>query len=237
MRGIKHLRGYGPDDNRHAVELFQQAMDLDPDYALARAYRAFADVVMHGYADAPDGVLAQALSLAASAVELDDSDGRCHWILGVIHVYRGELSSAERHYQRAITLNPNDANVIAGLGRHLAFLGRPEEGIDRIREAMRLNPYHPEWYWNQLGMVLYAARKYADAAEAFARVTRPGFWVLCRLAGCYAQMGRMSEAVVTADRARQLRPEFSLAKLRMPMWSPAEAEHIKEGMRRAGLPE
>ena len=54
LRGIKHLRGYGPDDNRRAVELFQQAMDLDPDYALARAYRAFADVVLHGYGDAPD---------------------------------------------------------------------------------------------------------------------------------------------------------------------------------------
>jgi TolB-like protein/Flp pilus assembly protein TadD len=237
LRGIKHLRGYGPEDNKHAVELFQQAMDLDPDYALARAYRAFADVVMHGYADAPDAVLAQALSLAASAVELDDGDGRCHWILGLIHVYRGDLRSAGQHYQRAITLNPNDANAIAGFGRHLAFLGRPEEGIDRIREAMRLNPYHPEWYWNQLGMVLYAARKYSDAAEAYGRVTRPGFWVLCRLAGCYAQMGRMSEAAAAADKARELRPNVSIAKLRMPMWPPAEAEHIREGLRKAGLPE
>jgi TolB-like protein/Tfp pilus assembly protein PilF len=235
LRGIKHLRGYGPDDNRRATELFRQAMELDPDYALARAYRAFADVVTHGYADAPDSVLAQALSLATSAVELDDGDGRCHWILGVVHVYRGELDSAERHYQRAIALNPNDANAIAGFGRHLAFLGRPEEGIDRIREAMRLNPYHPEWYWNQLGMVLYAARKYTDAVEAYARVTRPGFWVLCRLAGCYAQMGRMAEAVATADKARRLRPEFSVANLRMPMWSPAEAEHIKDGLHKAGL--
>lgn len=237
LRGIKHLRGYSPDDNKRAVELFQQAVDLDPDYALARAYRAFADVVMYGYADAPDAVLAQALSLATSAVELDDGDGRCHWILGLIHVYRGDLSSAERHYQRAIALNPNDANAVAGFGRHLAFLGRPEEGVDRIREAMRLNPYHPEWYWNQLGMVLYAARRYSDAAEAYSRVTRPGFWVLCRLAGSYAQMGRMAEAAATADKAHRLRPDFSIKTLRMPMWTPAEAEHIKDGLRKAGLPE
>jgi TolB-like protein/Flp pilus assembly protein TadD len=237
LRGIKHLRGYGPDDNKCAVELFQQAIDLDPDYALARAYHAFADVVLHGYADAPSAVLDRALSRAASAVQLDDGDGRCHWILGVIHVYRGDLNTAERHYRRALALNPNDANVIAGLGRHLAFLGRPEEGVDRIREAMRLNPYHPEWYWNQLGMVLYAARKYADAAEAFGRVTLPGYWVLCRLAGCYAQMGRMSEAAAAAAEARRLRPDFSLATLRFPQWGPTEAEHIKEGLRKAGLPE
>jgi hypothetical protein len=45
----------------------------------------------------------------------------------------------------------------------------------------------------------------------------------------------MAEAVATADKARRLRPEFSVANLRMPMWSPAEAEHIKDGLHKAGL--
>src|SRR5262245_24302839 len=237
LRGIKHLRGYGPDDNRCAVELFQQAMDLDPDYALARAYRAFADVVLHGYGDAPDAVLAQALSLAQTAIDLDAGDGRCHWILGAIHVYRGDWRNAEQHYQRAVALNPNDANAICSSGRMLARRGQIQEGIDRIREAMRLNPYHPEYYWQHLGSVLYTARKYADAAEAFGRMTRPGYWVLCRLAGCYAQLGRMDEATEAAAAALRLRPDFSLAKVRLRELDAAQAEHIKDGMRRAGLPE
>jgi tetratricopeptide (TPR) repeat protein len=236
LRGIKHLRGYGPDDNRRAVESFQQAIDLDPEYALARAYRAFADVVLHGYADAPDEILDQALALATTAVELDDNDSRCHWLLGVIQRYRGDLRSAERHYQRAITLNPNDANVVVGCGRLLAFRGQIEEGIDRIRDAMRLNPYHPDWYWVNLGSVLYEARKYADAAEAFGQVTRPGYWILCRLAGCYAQLARMNEATEMAANALRLRPDFSVAKLRLRECHAAEAEHIREGMRKAGLP-
>jgi TolB-like protein/cytochrome c-type biogenesis protein CcmH/NrfG len=236
LRGIKHLRGYGPDDNRRAVELFQQAIDLDPDYALARAYRAFADVVMHDYSGAPDAVLTQAQSLASSAVDLDGGDGRCHGILGAIHLYRGDLSSAERHYQRAIALNPNDANSIAGFGRVLAALGRPQEGIDRIREAMRRNPYHPDWYWGVLGAVLYQTRRYADAAEALGRVTRPGHWNLCCLAACAAQMGRTEEAAAAAAEAHRLRPDFSLARQRLSRWN-ADAEHIIEGMRKAGLPE
>jgi TolB-like protein/Flp pilus assembly protein TadD len=237
LHGIRYLWGYGPDDNRRAVELFQQAIDLDPDYALARAYRAFSDVVMHGYADAPDAVLARALALASTAVEIDDNEGRCHWILAMIHGYCGDLTGAERHYQRAIALNPNDANAIAGSGTLLAFLGRPEEGIDRIREAMRLNPYHPEWYWGDLGIVLYAARRYADAAEAFCRRAHKGYWPLIRLAACYAQMGRMEEAATAAAEARRLRPAFSLAKLRFPQWGPIETNHILEGLRKAGLPE
>jgi len=236
LRGIKHLRGYGDDDNKRAVEHFQQAMDLDPNYALARAYRGFADVVMHGYADAPDAVLAQALSLAASAVEIDDNDGRCHWVLAMIHGYRGDLDSEAQHYQRAIMLNPNDANAIAASGVSLAALGRPEEGVDRIREAMRLNPYHPEWYWTDLGMVLYAARRYADAVEAFGRRKSPGYWILSRIAACQAQMGQTEAAAATVSEVLRLRPDFSLGKLRLNGWRPAEADHIREGMRKAGLP-
>jgi adenylate cyclase len=156
--------------------------------------------------------------------------------VGVIQRYRGDVRSAERHYQRAITLNPNDANVVVSCGRLLAFRGKIEEGIDRIRDAMRLNPYHPEWYWVNLGSALYEARKYADAAEAFGQVTRPGYWIFCRLAGCYAQLGRMDEATAMAGNALRLRPDFSVANLRLRECHAAEAEHIREGMRKAGLP-
>jgi len=236
LRGIKHLRGYAPGDNERAVELFQQAVDLDPNYALARAYRAFAEVVRHGYSDAPDEILDRALALATTAVELDEGDGRCHFLLGIIQRYRGDVRSAERHYQRALALNPNDANVIVATGALLAYRGHFEEAIDRVREAMRLNPYHPEWYWVNLGSVLYQAGKYADAAEAFGRVTGPGYWVHCRVAGCYAELDRMSEAKEAAANALRLRPDFSVAKLRLRECQPAVADRIREGLRKAGLP-
>ncbi len=236
VRGIKHLRGYGIDDNKRAVELFQQAIDLDPDYALARAYRALADVVIHDYS-APDAVLSQALSLASTAVELDGGDGRCHWVLGTLHRFRGDLESAERHYQRAIALNPNDANAIASFGALLASLGRPEEGIDSVREAMRLNPYHPDWYWSVLGHVLFTERRYADAAEAYGRMTRRGFWALCFVAACFAQIGRKEEAVAAVTAARGLRPNLSLANLRLSKMYAADAEHIIESLHKAGLQE
>jgi TolB-like protein/cytochrome c-type biogenesis protein CcmH/NrfG len=236
LRGLKHLRGYGPDDNKRAVELFQQAIDLDPNYARARAYRASADVILHGYSDAPDDVLDRALALVTTALELDESDGHCHRLLGAIQRYRGDMDSAERHYLRALEINPNDANVVVGCGRLLAYRGHLEEGIDRIREAMRLNPYHPEWYWVNLGSVLYEAERYADAAAAFGRVTAPGYWVICRIAGCYAQLGRMNEAKEAAASALRLRPDFSVANLRLRECQPAVAERIRDGLRKAGLP-
>jgi hypothetical protein len=78
LRGMKHRRGYGPEDNQLAIGLFQQAMDLDPNYALARAYRGLAEVVQHGYEDAPAEILQHALDMATTAVEMEDDNGRCH---------------------------------------------------------------------------------------------------------------------------------------------------------------
>lgn len=236
LRGIKHLRGYGPDDNKRALELFRQAMDLDPDYALARAYRALAEVIIHDY-NAPDQVFAEALSLASTAVDLDDGDSRCHWILAQIHRLCGDFASAERHYRRAITLNPNDANAIAGFGRMLASVGQHDDAVDRVRESMRLNPYHPDWYWQVLAAVLHSAGRYADAAEALGRAARRGFWSRCYLAACLAQMGRMDEAAAAVAEARRLRPDCSLAKMRSRDLSAADAERLIDGLRKAGLPE
>ena len=230
LRGIKHLRGYDPDDNRRAAAFFQQALDLDPGYALAYAYRALAELILRDYVDAPE-----TLSLASKAVELDGDDSRCHWILGAIHSYRGDAASAERHYRRAIALNPNDASAVIAFGQLLVSLGHRDEGLDRIREAMRLNPYHPEWYWLQLGTALYAVRRYADAVEALGHVTRPEYWGLCYLAASLAQAGRMEEAAAAAAKARQRRPDFSLANMRLDEWNTTDAEHIVEGLRKAGL--
>lgn len=236
LRGLKHLRGYGPDDNACAVALFQQATEIDPDYARARAYRAFADVVLHGYSDAPDDVLDRALAQAASALELDESDARCHFLIGIIQRYRGNIDSAERHYQRALELNPNDADVVVSYGRIVGYRGHLEEGIDLVLQGMRLNPYHPDWYWVNLGAVLYEAGKYADAAMAFGRIKSLGYWAMCRLAGCYAELGRLDEARQLATSALRLRPNFSVATLRLRECPPAIADRIREGLRKAGLP-
>ncbi|MGH6960817.1 MAG: hypothetical protein ACREE7_10055, partial [Dongiaceae bacterium] len=72
---------------------------------------------------------------------------------------------------------------------------------------------------------------------AYRHKSRPGYWVLARLAACYAQMGRMAEAAAAAAEVRKLRPDFSCEKLRRAGWNAADTEHILEGMRKAGLPE
>jgi TolB-like protein/cytochrome c-type biogenesis protein CcmH/NrfG len=238
LRGIKHLRGYAPGDNERAIELFQQAMELDPDYALARAYRGFADIVAHNYDHAPPEILQRALKMASAAVAMDPYNGRCHWLLGVVHLYCGNYEEQERHNQRALALNPNDANALFLSGPILARRGRFEEGIGRMREAMRLNPYHPEWYWTTLGNFFYFAHRYEDALEAYKHRTDPGYWAMARIAACYGQLGRTEEARAAAAQVLRLKPDFAISKDHGTWASDQrDVKDIQEGMRKAGLPE
>ena len=237
LRGVKHLRGFGPEDNQRALDLFKQAVDLDPDYALARAYLGFADVVLNDYDAAPRHILERAKLMAQEAVEMTPDDSRCHWLLGMICGSAGDLEEEERHYSQALALNPHDANILSTNGILLGMLGRSDEGIDSIREAMRLNPYHPEWYWVDLGVVLYAAKRYEDALEAFKKSLRPQVWLLSRIAACYAQLGRMPEAAKAVAEVMKKDPNFSVSRQRVGGWMLQSVSHLREGMIKAGLPE
>ena len=135
-------------------------------------------------------------------------------------------------------LNPNDANGLAQRGLVLAYAGRAEEGINAIREAMRLNPFHPDWYWAALAVPLYAARRYEEALEADRHIAGwRNSWHLARLAGCYGQLGRLEDARAQAAEVLRQNPEFKLSAVSLRYRDPEDIQHVLEGMRKAGLPE
>lgn len=237
MRGIKHLRGYAADDNEKALALFRDAVKVDPTYALAQAYLAFADVVSNDYDNAPRALLIDCKTRIDKALAGDPDDGRIRWLLGQVHGYLLEFDDKRRQLVRALALNPNDANARISYGSVLAALGDLEEGIRHIGEAMRINPFHPEWYWVALGDAFLGARQYADAIEAYKRRTRPLAWVMSRMAICYAHMGRGAEAREMTRRILELNPGFRVSTIRRGAWSGADVAHMREGMLLAGLPE
>ena len=153
LRGLAHYRGFGEDDNRKAYEMFERAVALDPQYALAHAYLAAVSLALHGQAAAPPEVLDVAFAAASHALELDPQESYCQNILGLIWLYRRDYDAAEHHYRRALDLNPNDADRRMALAYLLALRGKSEEALGWMQEAMRLNPFHPTWYGVRLGIV------------------------------------------------------------------------------------
>jgi len=237
MRGIKHLRGYASDDNAKALALFQDALQVDPDYPLAQAYLAFTDAVVNNYDAAPRAILVGCKTRIDQAVALDPDDGRIHWLLAFVHSYLREFDDEKRQLEIALALNPNDANAKASYGRALSCFGQHDEAISEIREAMRLNPFHPEWYWVGLGGTFLAARRYEDAIEAYKRRTRPQVWVLSRMAVCLAHLGRITEAKEMAQRILEQNPAFRISTSRRGGYSDEQIAHLRKGMLLAGLPD
>jgi hypothetical protein len=103
-----------------------------------------------------------------------------------------------------------------------------------------LNPFHPTFYNDQLGVALYSLRRFEEAARAFGRLPLSGSWSLARRAACYGQLGRVVDAGAEVVEILRQRPDFSTAdylRRAVTLERPEDLELLREGMIKAGLPE
>ena len=120
---------------------------------------------------------------------------------------------AEERVQRrlaailAAKLNPNDVLIVAQRGE--LRLGQHEEGAAWVEQAMRLDPFAAHKRTHLLGRALHAARRYADAVDAFKQIKSPRYGYLADMAACCAQMGDGAAAEAHAAEVLRLKPDFS----------------------------
>jgi len=201
------------EDNAEAQRLLDRALALDPNYAHAHAWKAcvLGQTWVYDWCAEREATLEQVAAELEVALALDDSDTDVHRVLAALNLTRDDHDKAAYHQERALALNPNYDLVVVQQGELLTWLGRPEEGIDWIKKAMRLNPYHPERFWSHLGRACYCAEKYAEAAQAFSRITRPDHTHHAFLAATLAQMGNTVAAAAHAAEVLKREPNFSVA--------------------------
>jgi adenylate cyclase len=201
------------EDNAEAQRLLDRALALDPNYAHAHAWKAcvLGQTWVYDWCTDREATFQQLACELEIALALDDNDSDVHRILAALNLTRDDHDKAAYHQERALALNPNYDLVVVQQGELLTWLGRPEEGIDWIKRAMRLNPYHPERFWSHLGRACYCAEKYAEAAEAFTRITRPDYTHHAFLAATFAQMGSTVAAAAHAAEVLKREPKFSVA--------------------------
>jgi adenylate cyclase len=228
------------EDNAEAQRLLDRAIALDPDYAHAHAWKAcvLGQSWIYGWCADNDAALQQVAAELEIALALDDTDSDVHRILAAVNLTRDDHNKAAYHQERALALNPNYDLVVVQQGELLTWLGRPEEGIDWIKRAMRLNPCHPERFWSHLGRACYCAEKYAEAAEAFSRITRPDHTHHAFLAATFAQMGNAVAAAAHAAEALKREPKFSVAAYLATQHYKLDADRRRHeaGLLKAGLP-
>jgi len=135
---------------------------------------------------------------------------------------------AGHHYEVGLAENPNDELLQIEYGRYLFYVDRPEEGLRSIDEAMRLNPLHPDWFWNIQGRCLHLLGRHAEALAAFRRIAAPAFYHYAYMAACHHALGENSPAKVMKARLFEKKPDFDVAQFvaTLPHRNPATAQRF-----------
>ena len=162
LKGRYHFNKLTMQGVQKGIEYFQQAVEKDPDYALA--YAALGDC--HNYLASRDA----AKKFVLKAVELDDHLGEAQASLGFYYfLYDWDFAAAERQFERALELSPNYAEAHHWYAIYLANLGRHVEADQQARRAVELDPLSLLMNMTP-AMNFYLARQYEPAIEQLQKV-------------------------------------------------------------------
>jgi adenylate cyclase len=240
LRGGEYLRTRTRATNIKAEEMFTKAIELDPSYTTAYVGLGLRHVlrVAYGWTEFPAQALQQAHDLAQKALSLDESHAGAHSLLGNVYVYRGQHELAISELQRAIELNPNDAFSRRYLGMVMLWSSRPDDAIQAYKTALRYDPRTAAGTHMFLGLGYYLKGQYDAAISTIERgVARHPDFVgnHIALAAAYAQAGRSEEAARAGEKVLRLDPFFEVESYGTVFRNPADREHIRAGLRKAGL--
>ena len=142
LRGQDLMVRYRREANSHARHLFEQAAELDPEYG--RVYsglsRTFSVAWRYRWAEQQAESLERATVLARQAIERDEQDSRGFAELGYAYLYQKRHREALEAYERALLLNPNDADVLALMTDALTCVGELDRAVTAIQRALSAQP-------------------------------------------------------------------------------------------------
>ncbi len=238
LKGRFHVFKLTPPEVKTGISYLQQAIEIDPAYALAyiglsEAYRSLALAAEM----TPTEFLPKAKAAAQKAVEIDDNLAEAHTALGAcIFWYDWKWNEAENQYKRALELNPNSADTHLFYAHLLSNTGRHAEGLAEIKRARELDPISP--FVSALeGQFLIHAGRTDEALERLQKTFElaPNFWFPHLFASsAYIEKGMYREAVAEARRAKELSPNQTISDA---FGNYALAKSGKREEARAGLEE
>ncbi len=242
LRGREVFSQETSDDNDEAIELFQRAIDLDPHYADAYAAlaKSYYFAVISGWTQFRDEELRKAETLALKALSLDPATTRAYNVLAQIELYRKHYDLALTQVDRALEINPSDAESYRNRGAFLVFAGRAAEGLPWLEGALRFDPADG-FAAARLCMAYYLLHRYTDAVDAGVRglSRNPGrntqLLTHPMLAAAYAELGRQQDAEHEHAITARLWPLLDAKTFADQFGTPESRAHILEGLQKAGF--
>jgi len=179
LKGRFHAIKRTAKDAKQAIEYYQQAIAIDPNYALAYAGLAEANwfLALYSYPQVNEAI-PKARELALKALELDNSLAEPHSVLGVICInYEHDFACMEREQKRAIELNPNYWDGHRRYGLVVEALGRFEEARSAFKRALEVDPLSPVTNYETAHLLFYE-RKFQESEVQSKKNLEldPNFW-------------------------------------------------------------
>ena len=207
LKGRFHSAKGTIEDRKNAGEYFNQAIAVDPAYALAYAELSdiYRSLINSGTLD-PKEYLPKAQAAAQKSLELDEGLAEGHYALANLKTYAWQWADAESEYKRAIELNPNLALAHRWYASYLRLVGRHEQAVAEIKRARELDPLSPGVNAT-VGYLLAGAHEYDQAIEVLKKTLELNQnypYAHLFLGFTYAAKGLNSEAIAAYQEAIKL---------------------------------
>lgn len=206
-----------PRDSQAAIDNFQRAVSLDPQFALAYAGLAtgYTYLAIYGYSPAKE-VFPKAREYATKALELDSTLPDPHMSLGMMaFLWDHDMATWERENRKALELNPNSTDLHRIEATRLLFLGKSNEAVAEVRRALDIEPLSIAGNMTYAYCMFYSGR--IDESEAHSRKTielSPEFWMsYYYLSATYRYQRMYPEAVEAMAKSKEYWGEPEAAKL------------------------
>ena len=245
----KHYQGLASfllgtkEDNDKAIQLFEEAIALDPKFTWPYVYSGLAHYVAAGnhWSKSPAKSLQIAFKLAEKALAIDDSDDGAHALIARIYTLKRQYDKALSEVERAVTLNPNGADAYHAFAAIVGQLGRWDESLLYVKKAIRLSPFPGPWYYFALGQGYFMTGQYEESIVTLKKMLQQSpnnFLTHVFLAACYSSLGRDAEAIAATKEVLRISPKFSVESFakRVPYQNNADIEKLVAALQKAKLP-
>ncbi len=229
--------------NREARKFFERAIAIDPRYASAHAAlgATYHMEAQSGWTEFSEDAIAKAEGAARRALDLDATAANARRLLGFVYLSRGQYELATAELDRAIALNPSDAEGHARLGAALTWSGRSQEAVTALETAYLLDPDIAHNAAMNLGTAYYLQGRFEDAVRVLERGLSREHNAFIRaysyaaLAAAYGQLGRKEEATRALEALTNNQPFFRIEHYINQFKATADRTLLSSGLRKAGL--
>ena len=213
LKGEHYTGKFTKDGFDKGIDYLNQAIALDPNYALAYSELASNYINQDDWFMAPREAGPKAREAARKALTLDESDAEAHVALAIeSQWYEWDWSAAEREFKRAIELNPDSGDAYGYYSWFLAPMGRGDQAVEEAKQPLKINPLSTGLNGN-LGSVLVFTHQWDKAIEQlrYSIDLDPNYWFdYCFLGRAYEQKGRLPEAIEAFQRGLALEGNIEL---------------------------